>query len=78
MRPRLRTALGLLAGIAMMAMMTLDGRLRAAVLLLLSGLGLKLWIAELKRKQEAAEEKREGGAGSIANEGDGRQNAGDR
>ena len=58
MRPKLRTALGTLAGLSMMAMLTLDGPLRGAVLLLMSALGLKVWIAELKQRQEAAEEKR--------------------
>ena len=66
--------------LAILAFTTLTGPLRGAVLLLFAGLGVKVWIAELKRKQEASEENsrrvvgstgegEEGTEGERANEG---------
>lgn len=60
MKLRLSTALLILGSIGAMALMTLTGTLRAAVLVLLAGLAVKTWIADLKRKQELAEEEVEG------------------
>ncbi len=69
MKPSLRTALGLLGSLSILAMLTLDGPLRGAVLLLFSALGLKVWIAELKKKQEAAERRGSAGGDDGANGG---------
>ncbi len=49
---RLRGALLAYAGLALLAGLTLDGVWRGAVWILLAGLAVKSWIAEVKRRQE--------------------------
>lgn len=54
MRIQFRTAMGVFGGIALLAAVTLQGKVRAITLIFLAGLALKTWIAKLRVDQEGA------------------------
>lgn len=55
MRIQFRTAMGVFGGIALLAAVTLQGKVRAITLIFLAGLALKTWIAKLRVDQEGRE-----------------------
>lgn len=55
MEQRFWPALGALAVLALLSLLTLSGPVRWATLFFLAGLGLKTWIALLRHRQEQAE-----------------------
>lgn len=47
-----RATILVFAALALLAFLTLDGKIRLATLVFLAGFGLKTWIVELKRRAE--------------------------
>jgi chromate transport protein ChrA len=58
MIPRLRYAMVAYAVLALLAALTLDGKLRIFILLLLAVLAFKSWIADKARRNESDTEPR--------------------
>ena len=52
MRPGFRSVILTFAGLAILATITLEGKLRLATLIFLAGFGAKAWLVELRRRSE--------------------------
>lgn len=52
MKPGFRSTILTFSALAILAFVTLDGKVRTATLIFLAGFGVKTWIVELKRRAE--------------------------
>jgi len=52
MKPGFRATILTFAALALLAFLTLEGKVRLATLVFLAGFGAKTWIEELKRRGE--------------------------
>ncbi len=64
MEQRFWPAIGALAILALLSLLTLSGPIRWATLLFLAGLALKTWIALLRHRQEKSEQSAQNTSGS--------------